>query len=398
MKHAAKVLLLMLAVLLSLQGTALALTPATLPPEPDLQACYRAYSLKLASEYLKKAEKDNQVLSPMSLYLALGMLAEGTAGQTLSDLQRMLAGAEGIPLGQDMARMWDSIYQDGDISRLIPANALWMNRDIPLKEAYIQALTRGHHAEAFSENFADPALPGRISSWISKKTEGLIQMDVRPSPADVMVLINTLYFADKWRIPFDKAWTEPGTFHLADGQDKPDVPYMQRVDSDAAYARGDGFLRADLALAGGGRVSFILPDAGTSPADLAGDPARLAEALFGGRTEQATLSWQVPRVDIENAIQMNDLLKALGLGSLFEGADLSGLSQVRAAVSQVRQANRILLDEVEVKAASVTVIDVAMAAPMDKPVVVDMHLTRPYLMAIYARNGELAFIAAVNNP
>lgn len=217
MKYAAKALTLMLAVLLGLQGTALALTPATLPPQQELQARYQAYSLKLASEYLKKAEADNQILSPMSLYLALGMLAEGAAGQTLSDLQRVLAGAEGIPLGQDMARMWDSIYHDGDISRLIPANALWMNRDIPLKEAYIRALTRGHHAEAFSEDFADSALPGRISSWISKKTEGLIQMDVRPSPADVMVLINALYFQDKWLIPFDKEWTEPSVFHLADG-------------------------------------------------------------------------------------------------------------------------------------------------------------------------------------
>lgn len=398
MKRIIKGLALTLAALLGLQGTALALTPAIVPPPQAWRDRYQSFSLKIASQYLQQAEQDNQIVSPMSLYLALGMLAEGAREQTLTDLQTLLAGAAGSPFGPDMAQLWDSAYLDGDIARLIPANSLWMNESMPLKEAYIQAVRQGHHAEMFSEDFADSALSERIKAWASRKTEGLIQVELQPSPADMMMLINALYFQDKWLIPFAKAYTQADVFHLADGGEKPNVPYMHRLDRDTDYVRGEGFLRADLALTGGGKVSLILPDEGITPADLAGSPERLNEVLTGGTRAQGNVSWQVPRVDVKNSINMNDMLTALGLGSLFSGADLSGISDAAASVSRVRQDNRILLDEEEVKAASVTVIGVAMSAPMEKPVMVDMHLTRPYLMAIYARGGELAFIAAVNNP
>lgn len=398
MKQIIRMLALTLALLLGVQGAALALTPAANPTDYALLKRYQAFGLKAASEYLKKTDENNQILSPMSLYLALGMLAEGARGQTLADLQTLLAGAEDIPLGQDMARLWDSIYLNGDTTRLIPANALWANSKAPVRPSYVQAVSKGHHAEVFNEDFSDTTLPARIRAWISGKTEGLIQMELRPSPADMMILINALYFQDKWLLPFDKKLTEADVFRLANGQDKPNVPYMQRYDRDTDYVKGNGFLRADLGLTGGGRVSFILPDEGVSPSGLASNPERLAEALTGGSAQRANISWKIPRTDMQNSIKMNDMLKALGLGSLFDGADFSRLSDAGAAVSQVRQDNRILLDETEVKAASVTVVTVAMAAPQDEPVVVDMHLTRPYLMAIYARNGELAFIAAVNNP
>ena len=79
------------------------------------------------------------------------------------------------------------------------------------------------------------------------KTEGLIQPELQPSPADMMMLINALYFQDKWLIPFAKAYTQADVFHLADGGEKPNVPYMHRLDRDTDYVRGEGFLRADLA-------------------------------------------------------------------------------------------------------------------------------------------------------
>lgn len=358
---------------------------------------YQRFSLEVASQYLREEKADNQILSPLSLYLALSMLAEGAEGQTLADLKRVLNLPEGRDIGDISNVLRHSVTFSTSKSTLQPANSLWLNEALQVEKDFVDKLKYNHGAEVFSEDFANPATGDKISRWISDKTKGLIDMKITPTPANMLLLINALYFQDAWEEPFDKELTTPDKFHLPSGGEKYNVPMMQRFEEETVYNEGDTFYRAKLPLQSGGWVSFVLPKEGVTPAMLAATGDSLKEALEGGQEKEANISWKMPRIDMKNTIMMNEMLEDMGLQSLFEGADLSGIAK-GAFVSKVQQDNRIILDEKEVKAASVTIIDVCMAVPMPDLEIFNMHLDRPYLMAIYARSGELCFVAAVNNP
>ena len=68
---------------------------------------------------------ENTVYSPISLYVALGMLTELTDGETKQQVMDLLGAADAGALRQQIKKLWVSVYQDGDaVCRL--ANAAFL--------------------------------------------------------------------------------------------------------------------------------------------------------------------------------------------------------------------------------------------------------------------------------
>ena len=347
----------------------------------------------------------NKNLSPISVYLALAMAAEGAKGDTRAELLRLLGEEKLEDLRHSAQSMLKSLIMNGTSGELTLANAIFLGRQdgsVTFHEAYLDAVKKYYDAEADAVFFGEPEAGKRIVAWIREKTREKIQPseDAMTFDADTLaVLLNTIYLKDSWKIPFDQDYTEQGPFVGLNGQELL-VRYMRRTDTGAAIVRGEGYLRYAMGLSEVGRMVFVLPDEGVSLSSLLGSPEKIRELLYGGESMQADVNLMVPRFAFNDRTDLEETLMNLGAKlCLTSGADFSGMTDTPAHISRVLQESRIGVDESGVEAAAYTMVVMTKnGMSMDKREKVDFHLTRPFLYFIESQDGTLLFIGTVTAP
>ena len=98
-----------------------------------------------------------------------------------------------------------------------------------------------------------------------------------------------------------------------------------------------------------------------------------------------------PQIDVTGYLNLNDTLEAMGLTDLLspEKADLSGLTDLDAYLSSVRQTARVRVDEEGMEAAAATVLSLPQeSAPAEGQTCV-MNLNRPFLFVLRCQGMPL---------
>ncbi|MBR4905321.1 MAG: serpin family protein [Clostridia bacterium] len=381
--------------------------PETLPdvPIPEITG-YAGFSDVLSSKLLDGTQNKN--LSPISVYLALAMTAEGASGETQADMLKLLGCSSLEELRGVCGAMLETLSFDTEDSTLEIADSIWMadrNGTLTFREDYLKTLADVYRSEANAVDFAKAETGKQIAAWITEHTRGKITLspdDFRFDPDTVAVLINTIYLKDAWRDAFYEGATQSGTFHGLSGDLT--VDYMHRTDNDVMIIKGDGFLSYSLPLLRVGRMTFILPDEGTPLSDLFGTPEKLDALLNDGMPIRADVDVKLPKFKFEDRIELNEILESLGLGRAFDPdrADFSGMCVDKndIFISKVLQGSFIGVDENGVEAAAYTMIVMAEGCalyPEDLPKI-DFHLTRPFLYTIESDDGTVLFIGTVTEP
>lgn len=347
----------------------------------------------------------NKNLSPISVYLAIAMAAEGARGDTQAELLALLGESSIESLRQNAENMLKVLSAKGRTGELVLANSIWMgmqDKNITFHEAYLKILADSYGAEADTVPFGQEEAVQRIVAWITDKTRGKIQVsdDAMQFDAETLaVLINTIYLKDSWQTPFEEGMTVQGSFYGINGQQM-NVNYMCRKDDEAEIVQGDGYLRYSLYLGDVGRMVFVLPDEGVALDSLLGNRDKIDDLLHGGTAKRADVSVMLPKFTFQDRTDLEDILMDLGVWTCFTtGADFSGMTNMSARISRILQESRIGVDEKGVEAAAYTMIALAKGGiSMDPLEQVDFHLTRPFLYAIESRDGTVLFIGTVVEP
>ena len=180
--------------------------------------------------------------------------------------------------------------------------------------------------------------------------------------------------------------------------------YMNRTQQDWAYYRGDGVTASAQYFQNGGKMLFILPDEGSSPADVLGNAEVLTSLLNWEELDKNTaqVEWTIPRFTMKKILNLEDGLTALGLGELFDafGNPLPLLSGdgTPAYIGNAEQGTAISIDEIGCEAASYVEIKVDAGADMPPENLVQMYLTRPFVFAILSENDVPLFLGVISNP
>ena len=347
----------------------------------------------------------NKNLSPVSVYIALSMAAEGARGETQGELLALLGAQDAADMRRTAQELLSSLEVRGETGEIALADSLWLGEQderVRFYEAYLDVLRDSYGAEARSVPFGDPAAGEEIAAWIREKTREKINIseDAMRFDADTLaVLINTVFLKDSWREPFHEDRTEQGTFHRSNGKPKK-VDYMRRTDRNGTIVRGDGFLRYALPLNEVGRMVFVLPDEGVSLESLLGGPEKVTALLRDGEEKNADVDLMVPKFRFQDRTDLEEILQSLGVRTCFTGmADFSGMTNTPAHVSRVLQESYIGVDEKGVEAAAYTLVALAKSAaiPVEREKI-DFHLTRPFLYAIESRDGTVLFLGTVAEP
>mgnify|MGYP004498121303 FL=1 len=132
-------------------------------------------------EYLRAAlpallaagEGENAVCSPVSVYMALSMLAEITDGESRAQLLSLL-GAESIDVLRKIAgEVWAANYQNDGAVTSILADSLWLSDRMDYHSGTLARLADSYYASAYRGEMGSEAFNEALRSWINEQTGGL---------------------------------------------------------------------------------------------------------------------------------------------------------------------------------------------------------------------------------
>ena len=224
-------------------------------------------------------EKENVLLSPLSVLLALGMTANGAGGETLTQMEEVF----GLPLLalNEFCHAWlSSREEDGPLQA---ANSLWLrdSGELTVEEDFLEANALWYGADVYEAPF-DSATLADINAWVDHHTGGMIPSLLEEIPDSAMVyLINALSFDSRWETVYREDQVHTGTFTREDGQER----QVELMHSEESYFLSDGEAQGFLKPYQGGRYAFaaLLPPEGMSLADYVAslEGGRLAQVLSG---------------------------------------------------------------------------------------------------------------------
>ena len=348
----------------------------------------------------------NQNLSPISVYLALAMVAEGANGDTQAELLKLLGCKSLEELSAICGAMLETLSIDEQNSTLDMHNSLWMadnigGQPVAFRPEYLNKLADLYRSEANVVEFGSPSAAKQIADWINRHTRGKINVSpdaLNFDPSTLAVLINTIYLKDGWSEVFQPENTRTDTFHGYDGDSE--ARYMHRFDRNSSVRFGDGWMAYRVYLNRVGYVTFVLPDEGIALEKLLGSPDAIDKLLRQGFDKKYDVSLEIPKFKFQDKMELTNVLSALGLSLSFTpAADFSGMSDTPCCIDSVIQESYIGVDENGVEAAAYTMVQMRATAFM--PVQLDkleFHLTRPFFYAIESFDGTVLFIGTVTNP
>ncbi|MFC9334935.1 serpin family protein [Arthrobacter sp. NPDC057009] len=351
----------------------------------------------------------NVVSSPGSLLVALAMLRAGASGETAAELDAVL----GLPRdgrNEAMNALLASLAKfDGDPATVDEdnpprkpvmhvANGLFVDREVPTGEAYLNTLARHYGTGVYPVDFSNQGeTKPAIDAWVDKNTRGRIkEAPAKYDPRNTFSLLNSVYFAAAWRAPFDPGSTADLPFTTARGE-QIDVPAMHNL-LEMKYAEGPGWRGADLPYAEGFVMRLVLPDSGTdAPALFSASGLRtMADALDAAPL--ATVQIQLPRWDHRSSFDLRKVLEAAGLQKTLTTTEDFSAIQPEMAITQAAQAANITVAEKGTVAAAVTQINgMVTSAPPRPEQTIDFD--RPFhYQIVHVETGLPLFMGAVADP
>ena len=378
-----------------------ALADSTADPA-KLAAANTGFAFDLLKQIAGEQPNANVFISPFSVSSVLQMVANGAAGDTKTEMQRVLktTGLAPDSLNAACKDLNESLNSQTNVI-LNLASAIWFQEGIHLKPGFVATNSRFFHAGLAAVDFQKPASAQIINDWADNSTHGKIKNVVQwPfDPLTKVVLANAIYFKGQWAHPFDKNQTKPRAFHLVNGETK-QTPMMSQRKA-FSYQEGDGFQAVRLPYAGGRlQMVLFLPNTNSSPAKLLTgmDSNTWRDNILSGfRDREGTLAF--PRFKLDYDVALNDPLEALGMRHAFDDADFSAMAGEPLFVSKVKQKSFVEVNEEGTEAAAVTTGVMAAGIALEPPKPFEMIVDRPFFFVIEdSETQSILFMGIVSNP
>ncbi|KAB5540170.1 hypothetical protein PHYPO_G00098740 [Pangasianodon hypophthalmus] len=365
---------------------------------PDTLNAEFAFALyhKLSSH--ADAKGKNIFFSPLSISMALSMLALGAKGETHSEIFNTL-GYSSITEDQ-VNEAYENLLQMLDHNKeamlLETGGGLAVREGFKPVDKFLKDLQHFYRTEAFSVDFSKPEVAvEEVNKFIAKKTKDTITDMVKSlEPETVMVLINYIYFKGKWEKPFVAEATRKADFHV-DENTKVTVDMMKAKDDQYNIYITKNITLIKLLYYGNASMVIILPREGKieeMEKHITND--HLKDWL--GKTRQRSVDLYMPKFSISASACLGDTLKEMGIVDAFsDKADFSGMSEeIPLKVSKVLHKAILNVDEKGTEAAGTTTVEIVQRA-MPLPI----HIDRPFLVFIVEEASKsILFMGKIINP
>jgi serpin B len=349
---------------------------------------------------------DNIFFSPLSISTCLGMLLEGTKGDSEKELFKGLkyqsCCSDPSQVHVQFRKLFEeSLKNDPSLPySLFLANRLLIEAvgDSNAIAKYKQALITNYKATVEDVNFAKDGqkIKNEVNNWVAEQTRGMIKtvFDEAPSADTKAILLNAIYFKGSWVKKFDVKDTKKAPFYNSGVEaNAVQVDFMTR------RRKGYNYIERELAgqqvqiieLPYDGEVSMyiVLPKKNDGLADLSSklnyeELKQASENLF----LESEVTVIMPKFKFETKVVLNNALSKLGVQKIFaREADLSGINgQKNLFVSEVLHKAVINVDEEGTTAAAVTSVGIML---MSMPMQITFKADHPFLFFIKDKKTDI---------
>lgn len=374
-------------------------------------------------------ENKNLFFSPYSISSALAMTYEGAREQTAEEIKNVFYFPEPEALRPNFAAVYNQINKEDKSYTLRTGNALWVQKDYPLLEAYISNVENYYGSKASNLDFVNQNEKSRvtINSFIEKQTNNRIKELIKPGMLSLdtrLVITNAIYFLGDWKYQFDKKNTKDLDFFVTpDSSIKVPMMHMSSKDMKDMKPEPAKFNFADLEKVQLLELPYkdeelsmiiVLPKQGRVQDPMTGETTfeynytlndidisfdKFSE--YKSQMQETSLdAIYLPSFKFETDYKLNDSLAKLGMPSAFlqGAADFSGLNgQKNLFISSVIHKAFIKVDEKGTEAAAVTAVDIAQSAQLKLPKI--FRADHPFFFVIQEKQtGNILFLGKVIDP
>ena len=345
-----------------------------------------------------ETEKPNWIVSPLSASLALGMMTNGAAGNTLEEMKSTL-GFSDFDLDEMNAynkRLVAELLDLDNTTKLSIANSIWLNNRFQVYDSFVDLNKNMYNAEVSNLDFTSQDAVDYINNWCANHTNNTINgvVDVI-SPTTNAFLLNALYFKGIWQNKFKASDTKKEPFANYDGN-KVEVQMMNQKGS-FNYFYTDNFCVAKFPY---GNAAFcmavLLPNEGESLEELLEDFNYENWKEWNQRAYWQELIVKLPRFEMSYDKDLMEDMQDMGMKDAFtDAADFASLSpSEHFYLSIMTQYNYIKVNEEGTEAASITKITGDLAANPKVPE--PFYVNRPFVFMIMEQStGTILFMGKV---
>lgn len=353
-----------------------------------------AFALELFQRSVEDAEKENMLISPLSVMLALSMTANGATGETKAQMEEVL-GLSVKELNEYLYSYIHSLPSD-DKAKFGVANSIWFRDGLEVLPSFLQKNADYYGAAAYQSAFDDATVKD-INNWVKENTDGLIEKMLDSIDAStVMYLINTVLFDAKWQKEYRKDQTREGFFYAYDGKEQ----IVDMMHSTENMYLSDEHAVGVMKPYAGGNYSFaaLLPNEGVDVYDYVAllTCENLLSILDNAQNREVITA--IPKFDYAFELTMNDVLKEMGMELAFQSAGGFGALAKGSDdlyIGKVLHKSRIVLDEKGTKAAASTMVGMDECASPEETKYVSLN--RPFVYMIVDNQTNLPIFMGVVN-
>ena len=340
-----------------------------------------SFQATLFNRMNKDKNGENLIISPLSIFQALSLAANGANGKTLSEMLDLLQ-SDSLEELNELNYKFISIFER--FSTIDIANAV-MTKFTPLE-----------NFTKIAEKYLAPIDPlesvEQVNQWCSEKTHGKIDHIIDElDPYVLMMILNAVYFKGEWSSRFMEYETKKLPFYNL-GTEKIQIDTMRQISHFNYYE--DKKVQAIEMRFNKDFMSaiIILPSEGT-------DINKYINTLSISNNEYnqiiqglkfSRVDIQLPKFELEFNQKLNEILKDLGMYDAFipDVADFTAIRKERDMyISRVIHKTYLKVFEDGCEAAAVTAIEGAGGAAPVEEIIYDMKVNRPFIFLL--KNSQL---------
>lgn len=363
--------------------------------------------------YSALENKENYVSSPISVYLALSLLAECTGSETRQEILDAL-GVTYTQLTTHSAALYrllneTHIRNKKEVGLIKATNSVWIDDSITAKEKALSSLANNYYCYAYSANFTteNEEANAAVQKFVKEQTNGLIDKNFGLSNETIFSLVNTLYLKDGWKPSGDdlKETTESYSFTQLDGttvQQK----LLQGLYKPGQAQEKESYTTFFTSTNHGYTLHFILPKDGYTTADIFTQET-LTELKsiddYLAEDEEANTKYFTrcifPKFEASYDEEISAILYSLGISQAFNphAADFSPFTDAPAFVGTVKHVAKLEVDEEGIEGAAATIIGVTGSAePPKTTVYADFVVDKAFGFVLTDPYGATLFSGVVN--
>ena len=293
-------------------------------PETIIVDGINEFSFALMKEMADVSPDGQFNLSPVSVAIYLGMLANATSGDANAQILNTLGVGNIETLNSTCEKFMRYLPYEENGSSISVTNRFWVADSYNVPVSFRSKMASSFNAVVESVEFTKPTTVPAINQWVYDNTRGLIPSlldgDWKDYVSIPMANANTVYFKGHWLNKFDAKNTKTEKFQTPQGPE--DVSMMRRSIT-TSYISTELAEMVSLEFEGPKNTMYIyLPAEGVSVKQLISELTPALQADLCCSAELCYVALGLPRFESRADCSLNAVLVSLGITSLDE-ADFS---------------------------------------------------------------------------